>query len=109
MEKIMDKKQYMPRIIDDTVDRYLATFGAVCIEGPKWCGKTTTAEQYAKSVLKLQDIDRQEEYQMWLDIKPSKLLEGEKLDLLMNGRWHQYCGMVLEIVLMNFKGKDYIY
>ncbi len=44
--------------------------------------KTTTAEQYAKSVLKLQDIDKQEEYQMWLDIKPSKLLEGDKPRLI---------------------------
>ena len=50
--------------------------GAVLIVGPKWSSKTTTAEQYAKSTLKLQDINRQEEYQMWLDIKPSKLLEG---------------------------------
>lgn len=35
----MEKEQYMPRIIDKKVDEYLKTFGAVCIEGPKWCGK----------------------------------------------------------------------
>ena len=38
----------------------LETFGAVLIEGPKWTGKTTTAEQQAKSVIKLQDPDKAE-------------------------------------------------
>ena len=40
MGRIMDRAQYIPRLIDENVERYLAAFGAVCIEGPKWCGKT---------------------------------------------------------------------
>ena len=36
----MNKEEYKPRIIDYTIDEYLDAFGAVCIEGPKWCGKT---------------------------------------------------------------------
>lgn len=36
----MIKEEYKPRIIDDTIDRHLKNFGAICIEGPKWCGKT---------------------------------------------------------------------
>lgn len=36
----MIKEEYKPRIIDDTIDRHLKKFGAICIEGPKWCGKT---------------------------------------------------------------------
>ena len=40
---IADKKKYMKRIIDDQIERYLKNFGAVCIEGPKWCGKTWTS------------------------------------------------------------------
>lgn len=64
------------------LERYLEVIGAILIVGPKWCGKTTTAEQYAKSILKLQDIDKQEEYKIWLDIRPSKLLEGEKPRLI---------------------------
>ena len=74
--------EYMDRYLDSELEQWMDVIGAVLIVGPKWCGKTTTGEQYSKSVLKLQDIDRQEEYQMWLDIKPSKLLEGEKPRLI---------------------------
>lgn len=74
--------EYMARYLDDELKQWMNVIGAVLIVGPKWCGKTTTAERYSKSVLKLQDIDKQEEYQMWLDIKPSKLLEGEKPRLI---------------------------
>ena len=73
---------YINRYVDNELERYLEAIGAILIVGPKWCGKTTTAEQYAKSVLKLQDIDKQDEYRMWLDIKPSKLLDGEKPRLI---------------------------
>lgn len=74
--------EYMDRYLDGELEQWMNTIGAVLIVGPRWCGKTTTGEQHAKSVLKLQDIDRQEEYQMWLDIRPSKLLEGEKPRLI---------------------------
>ena len=40
MDKIADRNKYRPRIMDKMVEKYLVTFGAVCIEGPKWCGKT---------------------------------------------------------------------
>ena len=46
---------YLTRTADIVLDNLLEAFGAVLIEGPKWCGKTTTAEQMAKSVIKLQD------------------------------------------------------
>ena len=36
----MEKNDYLPRVIDARLDEYLQTFGAVCVEGPKWCGKT---------------------------------------------------------------------
>ena len=49
------KNQYLSRIIDDVLDEYLDAFGAVLIVGPKWCGKTTSAEQAAASIIKLQD------------------------------------------------------
>ena len=45
----MDKSKYRPRLADKKVDEYLSTFGAVCIEGPKWCGKTWTAAYHSKS------------------------------------------------------------
>ena len=36
---MMEKKDYLPRLIDDKIEEYLSVFGAVCVEGPKWCGK----------------------------------------------------------------------
>ena len=60
----------------------LETFGAVLIEGPKWTGKTTTAEQQAKSVIKLQDPDKAEEYLATAATKPSLLLKGEQPRLI---------------------------
>ena len=60
----------------------LETFGAVLIEGPKWTGKTTTAEQQAKSVIKLQDPDKAEEYLATAVTKPSLLLKGEQPKLI---------------------------
>ena len=45
----MDKQKYMPRLIDKKVETYLKTFGALCIEGPKWCGKTWTSAYHCKS------------------------------------------------------------
>ena len=69
--------KYLNRIVDNQLKIYLDVFGAVLIEGPKWCGKTTTAEQFSKSVIKLQDPDMREEYLATADVKPSLLLEGE--------------------------------
>lgn len=71
------KEEYMHRTIDKEIKRYLRVVGAILITGPKWCGKTTTASQHAKSILKLDDIDKREEYLMLADIKPSELLNGE--------------------------------
>ncbi len=50
--------EYLKRIADEQLALRLEAFGAVQIRGPKWCGKTTTAEQFAKSKIKLQDPDR---------------------------------------------------
>ena len=69
--------KYLNRTVDNQLKTYLDVFGAVLIEGPKWCGKTTTAGQFSKSVIKLQDPDMREEYLATADVKPSLLLEGE--------------------------------
>ncbi|MCD7738047.1 MAG: DUF4143 domain-containing protein [Lachnospiraceae bacterium] len=68
--------KYIHRIVDQELDDRLEAFGATLIVGPKWCGKTTTAEQKAKSVLRMQDIDRREAYQATARTKPSLLLKG---------------------------------
>lgn len=75
-------KDYMPRIMDKQLKEYLEAVGAVLIAGPKWCGKTTTAEQQAKSVLKLQDPDKRDGYLATAEVKPSLLLKGENPRLI---------------------------
>ncbi|ROT04733.1 ATP-binding protein [Lepagella muris] len=67
---------YFPRIADQILQEYLEAFGAVLIEGPKWCGKTTTAEQQANSELKLQNPDTRDGYLATAATRPSLLLEG---------------------------------
>lgn len=67
---------YLNRTADAVLKEQLEAFGAILIEGPKWCGKTTTAEQMAKSVIKLQDPDMRDEYLATAATKPSLLLNG---------------------------------
>lgn len=69
--------KYLTRIADQQLRDYLEAFGAVLIEGPKWCGKTTTAEQMSKSVIRLQSTDRRGEYLATAASKPSLLLLGD--------------------------------
>ena len=69
-------KEYLKRVFDAQLSDYLDAFGAVLIEGPKWCGKTTTAMQQAKSVLRMQDPDTAEAYLATAQTKPSFLLMG---------------------------------
>ena len=68
-------KKYRARIADDNLKRKLEGKGAVLIEGPKWCGKTTTAEQLAASVLYMDDPERKQ--QTMSEINPKRLLQGE--------------------------------
>ncbi len=73
---------YLERIVDTTLAERLEVFGAVLIEGPKWCGKTTTAEQMARSEIKLHDPDMREEYLTTAASKPSLLLRGDNPRLI---------------------------
>lgn len=73
---------YLPRIVDEELDLRLRAVGATVIVGPKWCGKTTTAKQKAKSVLEMQDPDLQEGYLKLASTKPSMLLEGDNPRLI---------------------------
>ncbi len=75
-------KSYIRRLIDQALKDELEAFGAVLITGPKWCGKTTTGQNQAKSSLFLQNPDEREQNLALADIKPSLLLEGEKPRLI---------------------------
>ena len=74
--------RYLSRIADKVLDEALEASGAVLIEGPKWCGKTRTAEEKAKSVLYMQDPDNSASYMKAADTKPSLLLRGDTPRLL---------------------------
>lgn len=69
--------EYIKRIIDDELVLKIKGSGAILIRGPKWCGKTTTAKQKAKSVLELQNPDNRDMLFEIARIKPSELLKGE--------------------------------
>jgi len=73
---------YLTRIADTLLLEALKASGAVLIEGPKWCGKTRTAQQNAQSVLMMQDPDRKTDYLKTVAVKPSLLLEGATPRLL---------------------------
>ena len=70
------RAEYKQRVVDGLLDFYLECMGAVLIEGPKWCGKTRTGEEHAKSILKLQDPDNVDKYRAAVKAKPSILLQG---------------------------------
>ena len=77
MAKIMDKEKYIPRIIDAAVERYLATMGAVCIEGPKWCGKTWTSSYHSNSEFLVGNPDNNFQNRALAEMSPALVLEGE--------------------------------
>ena len=68
---------YKKRILDKILERKLMGCGAVLMEGPKWCGKTTTCEQQAKSVLYMSDPEHKSQYLRLANINIKKLLEGD--------------------------------
>lgn len=70
-------KQYKHRIADKMLQRRLLGVGAVLIEGPKWCGKTTTASQHSHTILYLDDPSEMSQYLRMADINPKALLQGD--------------------------------
>lgn len=70
-------KEYKKRIVDSLLEKKLKGSGAVLIEGPKWCGKTTTAEQFSNSILYMANPAEKTQNITLVDINPSLLLTGE--------------------------------
>lgn len=70
-------KNYLPRITDKLLDERLKAKGAILIEGPKWCGKTTSAKEFAKSFIAMDEPDKTKQYKQMAELNPSVLLEGE--------------------------------
>ena len=82
MNKIAEQSKYKPHIIDKTVAKYLSTFGAVCIEGPKWCGKTWTSSHHSNSEFLIGDPANNFQNRKLAEMSPSLVLEGETPRLL---------------------------
>lgn len=73
----MDRKKYLPRIIDNKIEKYLEVFGAVCVEGPKWCGKTWTSSYHSKSEIMIGDPSGNFQNRRLAEMSPELVLEGE--------------------------------
>lgn len=69
-------REYRQRLVDKTLQQALRRSGAVLVEGPKWCGKTTTAEQAAASIRYLDEPGKLESNQLLAKINPAELLVG---------------------------------
>ena len=80
--------QYLSRIVDKEIDELMQIMGAVLIEGCKWCGKSTTGAQYAKSTIEFQNPDKRQEYDNIKNTKPSLFLNGEKPRMF--DEWQMY-------------------
>ena len=73
----MNHKNYLPRIIDKVIESHLNTFGAVCIEGAKWCGKTWTANIHSNSRVYLGDPSGNFQNKSLAKLDPQLVLEGD--------------------------------
>lgn len=75
-------KTYRKRILDDILAEKLESVGAVLLEGPKWCGKTTTSEQMAKSVFYMSEPKTRAQNILYSQIQPERILNGESPRLI---------------------------
>ncbi len=76
------EENYKPRIADKLLERRLRGKGAVLLEGAKWCGKTTTAEQICRSVLYMSEPSKRMQNLQLAQINPDLLLNGDKPRLI---------------------------
>ena len=103
----MQKRNYLPRLIDTTVTDYLSAFGAVVIEGPKWCGKTWTSAQHCNSEFFLGDPDGNFQNKHLAEMSPHTVLTGSTPRLL--DEWQEvpplWDAVRAEIDVRNAKGQ----
>ncbi len=78
----MERELYKQRIVDSKVESYLETFGGVCIEGPKWCGKTWTSSFHSKSEIYIADPKGNFQNKRLAELDPTLVLDGESPRLI---------------------------
>lgn len=76
MSVITDKREYKRRVIDQTIERYLQVSGAICIEGPKWCGKTWTSAFHSNSEFLVGNPANNFSNRQLAELNPSMILQG---------------------------------
>lgn len=77
MKKIANEANYKKRIVDSLIEKYLRIFGAICIEGPKWCGKTWTSSYHSKSEFLVGDSNGNFSNRLFAEVEPYTILKGE--------------------------------
>lgn len=107
MDIIKNKDQYKKRIIDQTIETYLKISGAICIEGPKWCGKTWTSAFHSKSEFLVGDPYNAFSNRQLAELNPSLVLQGETPRLI--DEWQEVPSLWdatrAEVDLRNKKGQ----
>ena len=88
---ILTERGYLPRLIDDKISRYLALFGALSIEGPRWCGKTWTALNHANDVVYILDPENGYANREAAKLNPAAILKGRKPLLI--DEWQEVPGI----------------
>lgn len=78
MSTLNNDKEYKPRLIDKIIDEYLESCGAICIEGPKWCGKTWTSSYHSNSEFLVGNPDNNFSNRELAKVSPSTILKGPK-------------------------------
>lgn len=73
----MENQNYMPRIIDARIEEYLKTFGAVCVEGPRGCGKTWTSSYHCNSAIYIGDPTGNFQNRQLAELSPELVLDGD--------------------------------
>ena len=84
----MSENAYRPRIVDSRLQQYLRAFGAVCIEGPKWCGKTSTAREISASAVYIGDPAHNFVNRQLAQLQPALVLDGKTPRLI--DEWQAY-------------------
>lgn len=77
MSVLVDKSQYRKRIIDKSIELYLEVSGAICIEGPKWCGKTWTSAFHSNSEFLVGDPANDFSNRQLAELNPAMILQGD--------------------------------